>query len=65
MEIEKVQYKDAWRVGKVNCGSETTEKKFDAKMTKKVHEQRNLLKISFLVKPDSLKEVALMVGVTC
>ena len=41
------------------------EKKFDAKMTEKVHEQRNLLKIGFLVKPGSLKKVALMVGVTC
>ena len=41
------------------------EKKFDVKMTEKVHEQRNLLKIGFLVKPGSLKKVALMVGVTC
>ena len=41
------------------------EKKLGAKMAKKAHEQRNLLKINFLIKPDSLKEVALMVGVTC
>lgn len=41
------------------------EKKFDAKMTEKVHEQRKLLKIGFLVKPDSLKKVALIVEVTC
>ena len=64
-EIEKVQYKDAWRVVKFDCGSEIMEKKLGAKMAKKAHEQRNLLKINFLIKPDSLKEVALMVGVTC
>ena len=50
---------------KFDCGSEIMEKKLGAKMAKKAHEQRNLLKINFLIKPDSLKEVALMVGVTC